>query len=398
MKTTPLLSILIPTKNRQEYALKVITHILKIKDNRFQLIVYDNSETGILETHVSDFKKDDRFKYVYKPGVLSFVDNFSLGINECEGEYLTIIGDDDGINPAIINITEWASNHNIEAVTPSLQLVYNWPGSGVNAENGTGRLSISNFTCTARFSSPRKEVINLLKNGCQNYLSFGLVKAYHGIVKKTTLDAIKEKTGHFIAGLSPDIYISVAASLLIKRVLIIDYPLTISGICKNSGSADSATGKHVGKLEQAPHLRGHASYEWSKNVPSFYSVETIWADSAIAAINDLKQSALLKYYCLDVISAFCIKLHPEFYATVVENMMNTYKISRNSVSLKLHLLNGLLKGPHLKYIKAVKRHFFNKNENLVLTDIPDIEMASLEIEKIIQNKSQLVFKNIRQLI
>ena len=279
---------------------------------------------GILEILLSDCLKDDRLKYFYNNEILSFVENFSLGISKCKGEYITIIGDDDGINPVILDIAEWASENEIEAITPSLQLIYYWPGSGVNGENGNGKLTVSGISCQAMFCDPKEELRILLKNGCQNYLSFNLAKAYHGLIKKSVLDNIKNKTGHFIGGLSPDIYISIAASVIIKKVLVINYPLTISGICKKSGSADSATGQHTGKLEDAPHFRGHINYKWSDKVPSFYSVETIWADSALAALKDLKQFSLMKYFSTDVISAFCIKLYPQFNGLIIDNLFRTH--------------------------------------------------------------------------
>ena len=104
MKRNPVLSILIPTRNREDYAVQVIQHVLKINDSRFELVIYNNSDTNRLETLLSDNLKDARIKYYYNCDVLSFVENFSLGISKCEGEYLTIIGDDDGINSSMVGI------------------------------------------------------------------------------------------------------------------------------------------------------------------------------------------------------------------------------------------------------------------------------------------------------
>jgi len=79
-----------------------------------------------------------------------------------------------------------------------------------------------------------------------------------------------------------------------QRSLEINLPLTIAGVCSSCGGADAPKGKHEGKLEDAPHLRGHDNYHWSKLVPEFYSVETIWVDSALAAFNDLNQNQMLE--------------------------------------------------------------------------------------------------------
>jgi glycosyltransferase involved in cell wall biosynthesis len=160
MNNTPILSILIPTRNREEYALKVITHILEIKDERFEVVIYNNSDSNQL-ADLLKFNKDSRLKYFYNGSVLSFVDNFSLGIEECKGEFISIIGDDDGINPVMLEVVDWAIQNRIDAITPSLQLVYYWPGSGVNSESGNGRLTISGISGKAKISNPKQEVIRL---------------------------------------------------------------------------------------------------------------------------------------------------------------------------------------------------------------------------------------------
>jgi len=397
MNNNPLLSILIPTKNREEYALKVVYHILEIKDDRIQLVIYDNSDTNKLENLLRDCLKDDRIKYFYTNEVLSFVENFSQGISRCTGEYVTIIGDDDGINPFIIDIADWANKNGVEAITPSLSLVYYWPESGVHSKNDNGRLVISEISCKAKFYNPAKEVVKLLKNGCQNYLSLNLAKAYHGMIKRTVLEEIKNRVGNYIGGLSPDIYLSIAASLLIEKVLIIDYPLTISGICKKSGSSDYATGRHTGKLETAPHFRGHTNYKWSDKVPSFYSGENIWADSALAAIKDLKFNHLIRAFNIDVLSAYSIKSYPEFKKIIIENLAKNHKNSRSSISIKFHLLKGFIKGPFITRSKAIMGQVFNKKINKFFDNVPVIDTASEIVQLNIEKSKKLIFKTLQKL-
>ena len=392
----PLLSILIPTKNREEYTLQVVNHILNIKDNRFQLVIQDNSNTPKLENLLAIYLEDTRLKYSYHKGILSFVDNFSLGISECNGEYVTIIGDDDSINPQLIDIAGYALKKEIEAVLPSLSLVYYWPKSSVSTDDN-GILNISDFSCRVKYCNPKKEIIKLLRNGCQNYLSYELAKAYHGMVKRSILLEIENRAGKFIGGLSPDIYLSISISLIVKRLLVIDYPLTISGICHKSGSADSASGKHVGNLGQAPHLNGHINYEWSDKIPSFYSVETIWGDSALAALKELNVTGLLKYFSVDAISAGCMKLYPEYKKIILENLARNHKISKNSILLRIFLLYGSLINQYTILINKIRYKIFYNKTHMTYDNIPDIEAAGEIILRNIEKKTKLIFKNIENI-
>lgn len=391
-----ILSIIIPTKNREEYLLEVVKNILSIKDNRFELVIQDNSDTQILreKLSVNGLLKDERLKYFYSVGTLSFVDNFSRGISNSHGEFIIFIGDDDTINPNIIDVAEWASKNQIDAITPSLPYVYFWPQTGMDAKIETGRLAISKYKCSKHFYNPKEELRKLLKNGAQNYLSYNLAKAYHGLVRAVFFDQIKNITGRYIGGLSPDIYLSVGLSLLIDKVMVIDYPLTISGICKKSGSADSVTGKHTGKLEEAPHFKGQINYSWAKQIPKFYSVETIWGDSALHAINDINPD-FLTYFNVNVICAYCLIKYPEFRNIIYENLFTNNDLSKYPKRFNWHLLRGFLSGPvkstSFSIYNKIFDKMFNHNKVKIFYYLSDIHEA-MEIIKNDLNKNKLFLK------
>ncbi|MGN7763267.1 glycosyltransferase [Paenibacillus sp. 22594] len=332
MRDQYLISIIIPTKNREKYAYKAVEQILQIDDERIQVVVQDNSDTRKLEELLHRFKENKRLKYNYTEGIVSFVDNFSIAVSLADGEYLCLIGDDDGIVPQIIGVVEWAKKNNVDAIKPELNAVFFWPHSEALKESiDNGYLNITKITSKAEWCNPLSEVEKLLNQGAQRYLYLDMVKLYHGIVRKSCLENIKILTGRYFGGLSPDIYISVALSLTVKNLVKIDFPLTISGICSKSGSADSATGRHTGRLVDAPHFRGQKNYEWSKLVPEFYSVETIWADSALAAIKDLDKEELINKFNIGILLFNCLKKYPQFENIITEH---SNSFAKNELSIR----------------------------------------------------------------
>lgn len=320
MENNFLLSIIVPTKNREFYASHTVSQILSLQDDRVQVIVQDNSDTTKLFDMLKKYHEDKRLKYNYSSEVLSFVDNFNHAVESADGEYVCIIGDDDAILPQIIKVVEWAKDSGVEAIKPSLNAVYFWPDSKALKEKvDDGNIFIYGMDISAQKCNPRQEVQKLMNQGAQRYLSLDLVKLYHGIVKRDKLEEVKNRTGKYFGGLSPDIYISVALSLVVNKMVKIDFPLTISGICNKSGSSDSATGKHTGYLEDAPHFRGHDSYEWSSLTPRFYSVDTIWADSALAALVDLREFKLLKEFNLEYLTLALSLKYSKFRKEIFSN-------------------------------------------------------------------------------
>ena len=105
--TSPLLSIVIPTKNRYECLIPVISAILShVESSDFELIVHDNSTSN--DSVVDFFRehKDFRLKYFYVKEELSMVDNTLYSINKSIGKYAVFIGDDDLVSPFICEITK----------------------------------------------------------------------------------------------------------------------------------------------------------------------------------------------------------------------------------------------------------------------------------------------------
>lgn len=355
-----LLSIVIPTRNRAFYASMAVNQILTTTTSNVQIVIQDNSDTNELFHILGGDKASPRLKYKHINRVLSFVDNFNYGIDNSDGEYICMIGDDDGINPEIINLVAWAKREKIQAIKTGLQAVYLWPNTGISDCNSSGQLDIYPISKKIMTVYPKKEVIKLLKNGCLNYLDLNLVKLYHGIVRKECLLLLKKKLGYYIGGLSPDIYSAVALSLNIEELLVIDYPFTISGICKNSGSADSATGKHTGNLTDAPHFRGHINYIWSSEIPTFYSVETIWSDSALAAVRDYAPEYINKYFSASIFSAYNIVRHKEFSKLILET---NSKKHNNKTPMFFLLFIGFCKLSRLFVYKKIHSLLFNKHKN-----------------------------------
>ncbi len=315
-----LLSIIIPTRNRAYFANKSIRQVLSLCPENVQVVVQDNSDGFELKELLSDIIKLPNFKYHYSSEALSFVDNFDLALSLSQGEYVIMIGDDDGITSELMEIVSWAKSLEIKALKPNLSVVYFWPNSGVFAkESDNGILKISRSKGNLKWLDPKDGVRNLLKNGCQEYLNQDLIKVYHGIVHRDLLLKVKDKIGKFVGGLSPDIYLSVALSLVSdSKLLSVDIPLTISGICRASGSSASATGEHTGKLEDAPHFKGNSNYIWNNKVPRFYSVETIWADSALAAVKDISPDLENTFSSYNLIG-ITLRKYPQYSQIIWEN-------------------------------------------------------------------------------
>ena len=277
------LSIIIPTKNRQIYACKCVETLLKKLPDGYEIIVQDNSDDDSLQGMLGALVDGVKLKYAYESKCLSFCDNFERGLLMSTGDYATMIGDDDCVLPEIIELTDKIRKKGVESVIFPTCHSYYWPNA---LQNGEGKLVIRDQNPYVKTLYTKDAIDKMVSSGDYDYQKYNFPKIYHGIVKRECLDKIKEKTGHFFGGLTPDIYSAVALSFYIDKILYVNTPFTLPGVCAKSGSADSLTGRHTGELKDAPHFRGHVDYKWEESIPYVYSVNTIWAETAFKAIKE----------------------------------------------------------------------------------------------------------------
>ena len=362
MENSPLLSIIIPTRNRQKYAISAITSILSISTPDLELVVQDNSDSRDLEEYIRNNINDTRLRYNYTSTPLSFIDNFDAAVSLASGKYLCLIGDDDGVNPEIIEATRWADMNDIDALLRRSGIAtYIWPEPEVPSTLFTnvstnGVLTINSFSGKVIRPDPEVEMRKLVQSGGFKYLETKIPRLYHGIVKRECLNKVREKTGAFFGGLSPDIFAAVVIANFTKNVVFIDYPLTIAGVCKSSGSAQSARGDHVGTFEDAPHLRYRGSYKWAEIIPRFYSVQTVWADSTVAALKALGRDDLLRDFNLPLLAAYCVAAHPKYTRIILRDMYKSFRImNKNQLVGTFQFCYSLLLGPGWELIKLIPK-------------------------------------------
>lgn len=364
-----LISVVIPTKNRQKYCFAAIEQILAIKDKRIQICIQDNSDNKILEDKIFSLDNTD-IVYHYHGGVLSFVDNFSEAISLAKGDYVCMIGDDDGILPNIINVAQYALSNEIDAIIPGFNSVYFWPSEKPILEGGEGGV-LSLVTSKKIFikANPHRALISLLKRGGLNYIDLDLPRVYHGLVKRTMFDQIIQKTGFLFGGLTPDIYMAGALSFVCKNTVRIHFPITCSGICPTSGSSDSATGRHTGELIDAPHFNGHDKYEWEEIIPYIYSVETIWAETLLKVLHNFKSVEYMQYFNIKALVDECYEKYPQFSERLQEfAFKNNIQLSR---SIKKNFWFKLKYYSH-KVINILK---YGRTYNIKKYNVQDIEKA-----------------------
>ncbi|MBB4806189.1 hypothetical protein HNP38_001461 [Chryseobacterium defluvii] len=306
--TFPILSIIVPTKNRHYYLEYLVNYFHDLDCREVQLVIQDNSDDNEAQKKFFNSLQnlnDDRIIYNYVKESISVIDNSDLALSQATGEYVTFIGDDDIFSKYIIDLVKEIRSKNIDSVLP-LKGSYSWPDikSRLYGNKLSGKFTQTSVSGKITEIKPREEMDKLLKCGGTDILD--LPRVYHGIVKLSVLKEIKESTGSFFPGPSPDMANAVALGINVRNHILIDIPYVISGHSKSSGGGMGASGRHIGEISNFKHLPKDTADNWSKEVPFYWSGYTIYAESMLQALKRLRKKDLLKKINYNYLYAMCL--------------------------------------------------------------------------------------------
>lgn len=335
-----LLSVVIPTKNRYSTLFPVLSSLCKyIGDSEIEFIIQDNSDDNspFLDFLVGN-EDDVRIKYEYiKNEKFSIKENTERAIERINGKFSIFIGDDDLISPYILNFVRKMDQEGVKC------LIYD-PGyywwdtvKFVKIDYFHRKKAFWYYDANKEFTrkESEREIDFTLKNGAVNI--FGLPRFYHGIVETNILKRIRNRTGNYLNGSSPDMAFAMSLALEMKDYYHVKYPISIYGASKNSGGGWSAEKKHNGKIEEQKHLPSNILDIWDKNIPKIWSEHTIYAETASEILKIYGDKRKVNYTSL--------------YATMLAIDFNLKDYLKGYVSISFNFIKILIK----RYLGKLKR-------------------------------------------
>ena len=375
----PLISIIIPTKDRYTYLTQCIESLVKTgKDtgNVMEIVVQDNTEDNhnILPL-IQKYENDIKYFHIKEP--ISVVENSDNVILHSSGEYVCFIGDDDSVLPNIVKVADWMKANNVEACVGTIAR-YNWPDLVVNFHK-LHSISIPKEDGINRLVDPEKIAHNVLKSGGTSMLD--LPKVYHGIVSRAALNRVFAKTQSFFPGPSPDMSNAIALAFTVKNFALIDMPFILSGFSYKSTGGQGARHRHIGRLEDIPFLPKDILSRWDNKLPRIWTSQTIWAQSALESLKRMDLTEQLQKFNYN-----------SFYGTFITfnwRLRNELKSYVKSTSI-IGIANSIFKNVSKRANFFIKNIIIDKIPQLSTTHtedgIKDLHHAVIAAQKYSENK------------
>ncbi|MDR1582694.1 MAG: glycosyltransferase [Prevotellaceae bacterium] len=275
-KNQPLLSIVIPTKDRYDTLIPVVDSFLNhIVGDDYEIVIQDNSGDNSRWLQYAKTRQDEKIRYFYDAVPVPIKDNVNRAFDNALGEYWIFIGDDDFVSPYILDVVKMMKEKEVEALIYTLSAYYFWGDVQFKSENYYQRKNA--------FWMPQKTRTNLIKKNSKHELNqvlrkggvsyIDLPRLYNGIVKREAMYNIKNRVGNYVVGSCPDMSLCVSLTFILNEYYYIDYPVGVFG---HSGIRFNNKEAHFAKLDNVPFLPKNIREIWNPSIPRYWCNSTIW--------------------------------------------------------------------------------------------------------------------------
>ncbi|MBS0271089.1 MAG: glycosyltransferase [Proteobacteria bacterium] len=249
-KSVPLLrsfkpakvSIVIPTHNRLHLLKDAIFSVIQQRNSNWELVIFDNASSDPIEEYVKSLK-DERIKYKRSKTFLPVTDSWNKAMDVATGDYIIMLGDDDGLAPHYLEVInkyvldfnepDFIYSGRFYFVHPAAQSAYldgyldsSHYGFFFLTEQNPPTLQKAPYLLSARDA---REAWSSSIN-CKRRFSFSM-QCF--TFKRSFLETIK-RDGQLFQSLFPDYYLANIAMAYGKSMVIVPERLTIQGVSTKS--------------------------------------------------------------------------------------------------------------------------------------------------------------------
>ena len=225
----PLLSVVVPTLDRPDTLRHALATLAVQTERDCEFIVQNNGGNPAVTALVEGLD-DRRFKHFTTPGVVTMTENWELALGHATGDYVTFIGDDDGLMPDGCAVAAGLLTKRGIALLSWAPYAYYWPGY-YHPGYRNRLIAAVDFRFTGEKISSRGELERFY--GFQTHYA-RLPMIYNSFVRRDVIDAMRARAGRYFLGLSPDVTSGIVNAALSSDFIRLSRPLSISGLSQHS--------------------------------------------------------------------------------------------------------------------------------------------------------------------
>jgi len=298
----PKFSILVPTRQRPDTLLATLATLIWQAGDDYEIVVADNfGDEDVAAVINAVQQRHPRVKHIRSDRILPMSQNWERGLAACSGEYVSVLGDDDGFLPSTLDVARKLIAATDARIIAWEVHTYWWPDTIVFWNRNRLYLSLGNND--VGWIDSRAALVETYRN----VASFGhLPMIYNGFVHREVINAVIDRFGGYFvpADMSPDVTSGIVNLAYTNRYLYSLRPLAVRGNSRRS-TGSSFWARSLGAEQQKIYLKEQGK-----------TIEQLTHPSMTASQNIALGIASLKLHVKDLLFPNDNELHIDLSAAV----------------------------------------------------------------------------------
>jgi len=225
--SSPRFSVVIPTREGA-HTLKYTLQTCLVQDfDDYEIVVCDNHGSPATRELV-DGLASPRIRYIRSDRPLSMSSNWELAVSRATGEYVTVLGDDDGLLPHALHTLDRLLR---DLAPPAIRwdaAFYLWPSIALPGEANYLRIPLGH---ALRALDGRAAIASVIAFQ-QCYTTLPML--YNAVVHHSLLNSLRNKIGRLFRNRYPDVCSGFLIAHEAGRYLSLGVPMSVAGLSNKS--------------------------------------------------------------------------------------------------------------------------------------------------------------------
>ncbi len=266
-------SVVVPTRNRPDTLQSTLRTCVDQAWDSYEIIVSDNQSAGYETQTVTERLNCPRLQYYRTPAPLAMSDNWEFGLSKASGEYVIVLGDDDGLLPDSLPKIDQLLQATQAKLLRWDRVDYYWPSCRL--EGSANRLRIPLGEC--REDLDGRKVITDVAGDTVAFTQ--LPTLYGGIAHRDLIAEFRRAARRVFSGTSPDVYAGFGLAYLAREYVSVSCPMSIMGLSGHSnGLACTSLGGDGAIAEDFRRLNDLGGFRSDTRAPRLPVLQAIVAD------------------------------------------------------------------------------------------------------------------------
>jgi hypothetical protein len=221
--------LVIPTLQRSDTLRHSLATLVDQTYGDFEVIVQNNGRDGATEAVVDDFN-DNRIRHCWSDHILPMADNWELALANTTGQFVTFVGDDDGLFPDACQLADGIFRRTSVEIVNWRPFCYYWPNY-IFPDLRNRLIADIDYNVKIQLMSSRHQ----LQKFYRFILHYSLLPMiYNSFVARKAIERVIERADRYFLGVCPDVTSGIVNAECTKEFAFITRPLSMTGISGHS--------------------------------------------------------------------------------------------------------------------------------------------------------------------